>query len=221
MNNNQENILIQDKTVEIEKTEEIEKEVVQKTQPNPVVYSDLLKKIRQTETDLDNQTKPTKVTNRLNPKPNSKSNSKSNGKFNKSQLPRLSKEDYQRELENCQKVFMNELKRYLVENVSEKRTNQNTQEIKDKKYSTNYDLKSKKQQITNMEKINNGINSINIVRVICSRVEGNKLDFIEKLITNRKMNFFETLTDYMAKFNIMTTYKSPKVILLHSPYLKV
>ena len=44
---------------------------------------------------------------------------------------------------------------------------------------------------------------------------------VEKLITNREMDFLTKLSDFISKYDIRTTYKSPTVILFHSPYLMV
>ncbi len=238
---------------------EIEKDVVQKAQPTPVIYSDLLKRLRQTQAESikltestestessgqsaqsgqSGQSAQTKSDKSVKSSNQSKSKNvrgfKNNSKYNNNnhtQLPRLSKEDYQKELENCQKVFMNELKVYLVEEFKEKEKqttqetnnlgNNESKDVKDAKNTKSKDSKSKKPPMTNMERISKGIINVNIVRVICSRVEGNKLDFIEKLIVNGQMDFVGKLGEYLAKYHIMTTYRTPKAILLHSPYIKV
>ena len=127
-------------------------------------------------------------------------------------------------MENCQKVFFEELKKYFGEitDIKEKSTNSDTQtQAQTQAQTQETKSKTKKLQITNLERLQNGSMNVNIIRTICSRITDNKLDFIEKLITNRQMNFTDVLVNYTAKYNLMTTYKSSKVILLHSPYIHV
>lgn len=211
-----------------------ENETKQVQSSRPVVYSNLLKKLREsnTQTNTNNEInteiklpvlKPTKTRGLKN-------NSKFNSKDNMDRLPRLSKEEFMQELTKCKKLFMNELKQYLVEEIKTRDANE-TNETNDlnetnetnksNKSKTNNKEKANKLKMTNLARIQNGSTSVNIIRTICSRNENLKMIWMEKLITNRGMNFLSDLTNFMNKYDITTSYKSPKVILLHSPYLMV
>ena len=110
------------------------------------------------------------------------------------------------------------MKTYLREEVKQKETG----DVEKSNETKSTDKpKSKKPQMTNLEQIQSGSRSVNIVRVINSRIEPSKMLYFENLIKNRQMNFVEHLSDFMAKYDVRTTYKSLNAILLHSPYIMV
>ena len=205
---------------------------VQSVAPQPAVaYLDLVKKLREpTEpTEPKEPTKPESKPKIRGLKNVSILQNKSNTKHQNQiyseprlsrlsrlpRLPRLSSEDYLQRLIGCQTLFMNELKLYLKEEI---KTNEKETNTTDKSK-----LKSKpsKVQMTNLEQIQCGSRSINIIRVINSRVEPQKMIYFVNLLKNRQMNFVEHLSEFMNKYNIRTTYKSLNTILLHSPYIMV
>lgn len=193
--------------------------------PTTVAYLDLVKKLRQ----LREQTEPTEPIKSVQEETRQETKHVSKPKVrgfknvSKSQkhtntIPqnqtdsksRLSPEEYQKRLVGCQTVFMNELKTYLKE------------EVKTREKKTTDKPKSNKVQMTNLEQIQSGsTRSVNIVRVINSRVEPSKMVYFENLLKNRQMNFVEHLSEFMSKYDVRTTYKSLNTILLHSPYIMV
>ena len=189
--------------------ENIQKIETQEQKRVPVVYFDLVTKLKQAQNDIQEEVKELKELKELKEvKEVKKSNNfiKSKPQIENNFKPRLSAEEYKKRLENCQNVFINELKIYLSEEIKT-REEQKT--------------KSKKHKITNLEQIQNGYTNINIIKIINSRIEDSKLEYLENLIRNRQMNFFAFLEEFMNKYNVKTTYKSPRVILLHSPYMMV
>lgn len=207
--------------------------------PPPVLYSNLLKKIKeesQVSSNNDEQnnseiktSKPLKTRGfkkSENTNINKKHNFKKNYNLNNNDvLPRLDNEKFKQELIKYQKLFMNELKQYLSEEIKTRDSKESneingTNESKEK---SNVSEKKRvnKSKMTNLERIQSGSTSINIVRTICSRSDDLKMVWVEKLITNREMDFLTKLNDFISKYDIKITYKSPKVILFHSPYLMV
>ena len=174
------------------------------------------------------QTEPTETKQETEPKvrgfknvskPQKLSKTKQQNQTNdKPRLPRLSPEEYQRRLTSCQTVFMNELKTYLKEEVKQKETGDVEKSNKTKSADK---PKSKKPQMTNLEQIQSGYRSVNIVRVINSRVDPSKIVYFENLVKNRQINFVQHLCEFMAKYDVRTTYKSLNTILLHSPHIMV
>ena len=47
------------------------------------------------------------------------------------------------------------------------------------------------------------------------------MQYAENLVSNRQMNFFETLSNYMGKYNVVTSFRGKNNIMIHSPYLMV
>ena len=189
-----------------------------------VAYSDLVKKLRQIS-------EPKELIEQVQEKPKtkgfinvSKTQKQSNTmpqnqtdtKPRLPRLPRLSHEEYQKRLTICQSVFMNELKVYLRDEIKTKENN----EVK-KSEKTKTTDKPNKIQMTNLEQIQSGSRSVNIIRVINSRIEPSKMVYFINLLKNRQMNFVEHLTEFMDKYNVRTTYKSLNTIILHSPYIIV
>jgi hypothetical protein len=219
-------------------------EQTQSSNPNHVSYMELLHKMRHTE---ETENPEQKDENKQSSKPiktrgfkRTTNSGEKKYKFNKKQhsnnvgvqklprLPRLTKEEFQLELEKCQKVFMNELKKYLFEEV---KTREIT-EVKDNNQTNNKDnennennkntkTKSKKQKMNNLERIQSGSSSVNIVRIIGSRIETSKQMWIKKMIRIKQNDLMTSLSEYMEKYNVSVSYKTPNVILLHSPYLMV
>lgn len=209
--------------------------------PTTVAYLDLVKKLRQ----MREQTEPTesvqeetiqetkqvskpkvrgfKNVSKSQKNTNTRPQNQTDTKQRLSRLPRLSPEEYQKRLVGCQTVFMNELKTYLKEEVKtrEKENKETGEAGKSEEYKTTDKPKSKKVQMTNLEQIQSGSRSVNIVRVINSRVEPSKMVYFENLLKNRQMNFVEHLSEFMSKYDVRTTYKSLNTILLHSPYIMV
>jgi len=209
-----------------EQNQEQNKELIQSVPTK--TYFDLVKKLRQMKEQTE-QIEPSElVQEETKPKTRGFKNvSRTEKQSNtitqnqtdtKPRLPRLSPEEYQKRLVVCQTVFMNELKVYLKEEFKIKETRETE---KDDKTKTIYRHKSNKVQMTNLEQIQSGSRSVNIVRVINSRVEPHKMVYFENLLKNRQMNFIEHLSEFMDKYNVRTTYKSLNTILLHSPYIIV
>lgn len=231
-----ENIQEQNKELVQEQVQEQNKEQVQvQSVPPTVAYLDLVKKLRQMreQTEQTEPTEPVKPVQESKPKvrgfknqskPQKQSNAKAQNQTDaKPRMPRLSPEEYQKRLVGCQTVFMNELRTYLKEEVKtrEKETKETGETGKSEETKTTDKPKSKKSQMTNLEQIQSGSRSVNIIRVINSRVEPSKMVYLENLLKNRQMNFVEHLSEFMSKYNIRTTYKSLNTILLHSPYIIV
>lgn len=179
-----------------------------------ITYSNLFKKNEEQNLQLEIQnTENTEIKQIIKPKiRGSKNNLKNNNYYQKkNNFKKLTTEEYLNKLKNCQIVFINELNKYLREII------ERTEKIKkegDKK-------EFKKNKITNLERIQNGVSSVNIIRVISNRIEPSKLEFLNNLIKNKQIGFINLLTEYMNKYNVNLTYKSPNVILLHSPYIIV
>jgi hypothetical protein len=146
-----------------------------------------------------------------------KTNSKPQTNF-RPRIQKLSSEEYQKKLINCQTIFMNELNRYLKEEI--KTNEKQEQETNESKKITDK-VKFSKRQTTNLERIQNGSGCVNIIRIISSRVESSKMEYFENLIKNKQINFVYYLGEFMNKYDVRTTYKSLNTILLHSPYIIV
>lgn len=214
--------------------EQNQEQVLVQSVPTSVAYLDLVKKLRQ----LREPTEPTEPEKHVLEETRHESKPKVRGFKNvskpqkqsntipqnqtdaKPRMPILSPEEYQKRLVVCQTLFMNELKTYLKENVKtrEKETSEAGKSEETKTIDTHL---PKKVQMTNLEQIQSGSRSVNIVRIINSRVEPSKMVYLENLLKNRQMNFVEHLSEFMSKYDVRTTYKSLNTILLHSPYIKV
>lgn len=211
--------------------EQNKEQIENQSVPSAVAYLDLVKKLRQMrepeETIQETKPKIRGLKNVSNPqkKYNTKQQNQTSFKprlSRLSKLPRLSPEEYQKRLIGCQTVFMNELKVYLKEEIKTKEKESN--EVKKSEETKTTDKpkpKPIKVRMTNLEQIQSGSRSVNIVRVINSRVEPQKMVYFENLLKNRQMNFSEHLSEFMNKYNVRTTYKSLNTILLHSPYIMV
>ena len=217
-------------TYHSQEMENIQEQVQTTSVPTPVVYLDLVKKLRQ----LKEQTEPVqeeikeltneeikprmkKVINKF--KIQKQTNSEVQNQTNyKPRLPKLPFEEYQKKLMSCQELFMNELKTYLKEEIKTKETNE---DAKTNETKTHNKSKFKKRQMTNLEKIQSGATNVNIIRVITTRVEPSKMEYLDNLLKNRQMNFIGYLSEFMCGYNIKTTCKSFNTILLHSPYIMV
>jgi hypothetical protein len=208
--------------------EQNQEQVLVQSVPTTVAYLDLVKKLRQ----LREQTEPVQEECKQEPKPKvrgfknvSKPQKQTNTRPQnqtdaKPRMPRLSPEEYQKRLVGCQTVFMNELKIYLREEVKTKEK-ETSEAGKLEETKTTNKPQPKKVQMTNLEQIQSGSRSVNIVHIINSRVEASKMVYFENLLKNRQMNFVEYLSEFMSKYDVRTTYKSLNTILLHSPYIIV
>ena len=81
---------------------------------------------------------------------------------------------------------------------------------------------------TNLDKILGG-QGVNIIKIITDRCQSrltdkntnDELKYLDNLVTNKQMNFVKTLSNYMNKYDVLTTFKGKNNIVLHSPYLMV
>jgi hypothetical protein len=199
--------------------------------PIPVVYASLLSKLRQ-HTDVATSTNehvPINTNQNNDDKNKREPKPRQNGQYqqdfqrnNRNQQgqpmqPRLSPEDYGNELKKCQKVFFVHLSEYLKEQVIIK-----SKPEEDKKKEVKVIKK------TNLERIQNG-SSVNVMKLFLNNSENtnqqqkyiNGLEYFDNLISNKQMNFFETLSNYMDKYNVVTSFRGKNNILIHSPYLMV
>ena len=214
----------------------------------PVVYSSLLSKLRQNNGMVvsvqDNNQDTNQDTNQNNnlqeqhgndknkrgfkPRQNGqKPQPKKNGQQtqqgfqrnyknnNQPRQPRLSPEDYLDELKNCQKLFFVHLAEYLKEEfiVKSKPEDDKKKEIKIIKK-------------TNLSRIQGGL-GVNVMRIFLDKNENSEqkyitgLGYLDNLVSNRQMNFVETLTNYMNKYGISTSFRGKNNIMIHSPYILV
>ena len=230
-----ENRILEENNTNNNTQNEDNKEIQTKYNQNPVVYSSLLSKLRQNVKQINHETEQNKETNTLNnneQRPKVRGFKNSNKKQNldqkqnldkkqnldqKQNEPRLSTEEYLYELKKCQKAFFVELSDYLKEEILIK---QKTDDDKKKEITT---IKK-----TNLDKILDG-QSVNIIKIVTNRYQSkitdkNKNDdlkYLDNLITNRQMNFVKTLSNYMDKYEVLTTFRGKNNIILHSQYLMV
>ena len=203
--------------------------------PSPMTYANLLTKLRndsESNTSISNDN----IVN-LNTNTNTSTYNYGNKnlkprfvkQYNNKKNPRLSPEEYSNELKKCQKLFFVNLAKYLKEEIV----------IKTKPDSKNTTQTIKK---TNLQKIQDG-SSVNIMKIFLNKNHDDKIDentshdvnpvvnpqnkyidgleYFDNLISNRQMNFVETLSDYMSKYGVITTFKGKNNILIHSQYLIV
>lgn len=216
---------------------------VQLTPPEPVSYANLLKKLKISQTTVPNEQNNHDNQNNQNNHDNQDNHDKQNNqvvtiiepktrgfkktfkfqnnstKLNTPKLPKLSPEEYQRRLSNCKIVFMNELNKFLFEEIKSREKEE--KEYKEGKEGKKLKELKSKITITNLERIQSGATSINIIRVISSRVEPAKLEYLENLIRNKEQGFLAKLEESMSKYDLKVSYKSLGTILIHSPYLMV
>ena len=217
-----------------------------KSPPAPVVYADLLSRFRQnsnvghnTLNDVDAKdvdAKNAKDVEQVNQTQKNESNKNKRGftprqngqkprqngqdkqytqKDTQQKQPRLSQKDYLYELKNCQKSFFLHLEEYLKQEVLDKsKTNDDKKEVKVIKK-------------TNLQRIQNGSPGVNVMRLFLDKTENSQqkyiteLKYLDNLVTNRQMNFVETLSNYMDKYGVVTSFKGKNNIMIHSPYLVV
>ena len=142
---------------------------------------------------------------------------------NQQSQQRLSPEAYLNELKNCQKTFFVHLAEYLKEEITIKSKSEN-----DKKKESKEDKKKEYIVVkkTNLERIQGG-NSVNVMKLFLNISDSTDqkyitgLGYLDNLVSNRQMNFFETLSNYMNKYNIVTSFRGKTNIMLHSPHLMV
>lgn len=130
--------------------------------------------------------------------------------------PRLSPEEYKEELKNCQKAFFVHLVKYLKEEfvVEQKLDDDKKKEVKIIKK-------------TKLERIQNGY-GVNVMRLFLNKGENSQeqkyiddLKYLDNLVSNRQMDFVNTLSIYMSKYGLATSFRGKNNIMIHSPYLVV
>ena len=47
------------------------------------------------------------------------------------------------------------------------------------------------------------------------------LKYLDNLVTNTQLNFVETLSNYINKYGVVTSFRGKSNIMIHSPYLMV
>jgi len=252
----QEVLEIQADSSSVEEKSVIEEVVITKA---PVVWGNLTAKLREAKEIADklatnkvvkesseNAKSDVELTsNRVKPrgfkKQSGDSNQNKHTKKFSNDKPRLSREKFEQELIKCKKAFYTHFNEYLKEEVQiEVKTSENP----DSKKQTG----PKSVKKTNLQRIQDGMITVNILRVIRDReLKSNskskltlepepeqepkqkptidndiesELGFLDELVANRKMNFVFELSEHMAKFNVVVTQRG-KSLMLHSFYIKL
>lgn len=188
---------------EIQVSEQTIMENIKETNKTPVIYANLLSKLKQ------NINSDTNTTN------NKKIFTPTETKYHQIAKPRyyrLSPEEYLTRLENCQKSFFAHLNEYLKkEAVMKSKSDDNLKITK----------------TTNLEKIKCGQN-VNVMKLFLNddiKYPQHKyikdLKYLDNLVSNKEMNFVLNLSNYMSAYGISTSFKGKNYIILHSPYVMV